>query len=172
MHENHSGQDTAVGLCALSVPSVSLTSAVLTHCSSEVACVHLEGALHHPTLASHRRLVGSPGAAVQQETQPPTCSGPARVLSDLVCCVHRLIPSLGYLISFVSLHLSLHPELFFFFFFLQSISTSACARASSNCSFCFLQQLLDLDAAVALLAAERCFSFLGMALVFSALLSY
>lgn len=119
MHENHSGQDTAVGLCALSVPSVSLTSAVLTHCSSEVACVHLEGALHHPTLASHRRLVGSPGAAVQQETQPPTCSGPARVLSDLVCCVHRLIPSLGYLISFVSLHLSLHPELFFFFFFFN-----------------------------------------------------
>lgn len=162
----------AVDLCAVSAPSVSLTSVVLTHCSSEVTCTHLEGALHHPTLASHRRLVGSPGAPVQQETQPPACSGPARVLSDLVCCVHRLIPSLGYLISFVSLHLSLHPELFFFFFFLQSISTSACARASSNCSFCFLQQLLDLDAAVALLAAERCFSFLGMASVFSALLSY
>ena len=58
------------------------------------------------------------------------------------------------------------------FFSLQSISTSACARAASNCSFCFLQRLLDLDAAVALLAAERCFSFLGMASVFSALLSY
>lgn len=116
-YENHPGQDMAVDLCAVRAPSVSLTPVELTPCSSEVTCTHLEGALHHPTLAS--QLVGSPGAPVQQETQPPPCRGPARVLSDLVCCVHRLIPSLGYLISFVSLHLSLHPELFFFLFSLS-----------------------------------------------------
>lgn len=159
----------AVNPCAGNAPSLSLAPVGLTPCSSEATCPDLGGPLHHPTHASHRRLVGSPGAGVYQEPQPQTSSRPACMLSDLVCCIHRLIPSLGYVISFVSLHLSLYRAVLFFF--LQSISTSACARRSSNCSFCCRQQHLDLGAAVALLAAETCF-FLGMALVLSALVSY
>lgn len=69
-----------MNMSSVNVGSLSLVPVVLEHCSSEAICTDLDGPLSHSAFATHRRVISSYSASINQGAQSETSSGPACVV--------------------------------------------------------------------------------------------